>query len=253
MLLKEFDALIRSWLPFDLVEKVDVALNGLQVGRTNPTLKRITFTVDASVESFERAAGQKADLLFVHHGLFFGKVKPVTGNLLRRISFLVEHDLALYAVHLPLDMAAELGNNAGIAQKLKLGSLEPFGAYHGVPIGCKGVLPEPRRFREVVETIAGSAATPHSFLSFGPETISTVGIVSGGAAEVALEAIAEGLDLYITGERSHEIYHECQEAGLNVLFAGHYNSEVYGVEAVRKRISAETDVETFFIDVPTGY
>jgi dinuclear metal center YbgI/SA1388 family protein len=253
MLLREFDALIKSLLPFDLVEKADSALNGLQVGRRSENIARVAFAVDASLESFKRAVREKADLLFVHHGLFFGKTKPVTRNLYERITYLAQHDLALYAAHLPLDVASEVGNNAGIARKLKLKDEEPFGVYHGVKIGVKGVLPAPRPFRGIVEEMLGNSATPPSFLAFGKEMVSSVGIVSGGSPKNALDAIEEGLDLFITGDRSHEVYHECLEAGLNVLFAGHYVSEVFGVEALCKKLATETDLETIFIDVPTGY
>jgi dinuclear metal center YbgI/SA1388 family protein len=253
MLVKEFDALIRSLLPFDQAEKADTALNGLQVGRRDKEVKAAAFAVDASAETFRRAAALGADLVFVHHGLFFGRTKPVTGALLRRIAFLAEKDIALYAAHLPLDMAAVLGNNAGLADRLGLQETEPFGAYHGVKIGLKGRLAAPRAFREIVGDFLGNPPLPSSFLAFGPENVGTAGVVSGGAPEAARDAIDEGLDLFVTGEQSHEIYHESLEAGLNVIFAGHYASERYGVEAVMRKLAAETGLKAFFIDVPTGY
>ncbi|MBN2354181.1 MAG: Nif3-like dinuclear metal center hexameric protein [Spirochaetales bacterium] len=252
MLVKEFDALIRSWLPFDQAEKADSALNGLQVGRRDKDVRKAAFAVDASAETFRRAAGWGADLVFVHHGLFFGKTKPVTGALLGRIAFLAEHDIALYAVHLPLDMAPEIGNNAGLATRLGLVDREPFGMYHGVKIGLKGRLPVPRTLRELAGLLLGNPPLPAASLAFGPEIVSTAGVVSGGAPESARDAIDEGLDLFVTGEQSHEIYHESLEAGLNVIFAGHYASERFGVEAVGKKLAAETGLETVFIDVPTG-
>lgn len=253
MLIHDFDALVRGFLPFEAAEKADSALNGLQVGRRNPELRKIAFAVDASLETFRRAAAAGADLVFVHHGLFFGGTKPVTGFLRERLAFLFEHDLALYAVHLPLDMAPEVGNNAGIAAKLGLQNCRPFGAYHGIRIGIRGTFAEPVPLEKIVVQLCGRGSAPNSFLSFGPTTVSSAGIVSGGAPETAREAISEGLDLFVTGERSHEIYHECQEAGLNVIFAGHYASELFGVEAVCRKLAAETDLETVFIDVPTGF
>jgi dinuclear metal center YbgI/SA1388 family protein len=253
MLVNDFDTLIRGWLPFQQAEKADSALNGLQVGRRDREVRKVAFAVDASAETFRRAAGLKADLVFVHHGLFFGKTKPVTGALYKRLAFLAEHDIALYAVHLPLDMAPVLGNNAGLAERLGLVAPEPFGVYHGVKIGLKGKLKEPRPLREIVRELLGNPPLPASFLAFGPETVDTAGIVSGGAPEAARDAIDEGLDLFVTGEQSHEIYHESLEAGLNVIFAGHYASERFGVEAVMKKVAAETGLDTAFIDVPTGY
>jgi len=252
MLVKEFDALIRSWLPFDQAEKADSALNGLQVGRRDKDVRKAAFAVDASAETFRRAAGLGADLVFVHHGLFFGRTKPVTGALFGRLGFLAEHDIALYAVHLPLDMAPGIGNNAGLAAKIGLADLEPFGVYHGVKIGLKGGLPSPRPLRELAALFLGNQPLPGTYLAFGPETVATAGVVSGGAPESARDAIDEGLDLFVTGEQSHEIYHESLESGLNVIFAGHYASERYGVEAVGRKVAAETGLGTVFIDVPTG-
>ena len=253
MLVSEFDQLIRSWLPFDQTDKADSALNGLQVGRKDRNISKVAFAVDASLESFRRSLKCQADLLFVHHGLFFGKTRPVTGILWQRLKFLTEHDLALYAVHLPLDTAPVLGNNAGIASRLGLETIEPFGPYHGVKIGCKGRFPTPVPLHRAAGQLLGSTPLPKDFLAFGPENVTTAGIVSGRSPKSARDAVDEGLDLFITGETSHEIYHESMEAGLNVIFAGHYATEVFGVESVRKKLTADTDLETVFIDLPTGY
>jgi dinuclear metal center YbgI/SA1388 family protein len=253
MLAAAFDNFIRGILPFTEMEKADSALNGLQVGRRDREIEKIAFAVDASLESFRRALALKADLLFVHHGLFFGKVKPVTGVLWQRLKLLLETDLCLYAVHLPLDTAPVLGNNAGLARVLGLENLAPFGLYHGVPIGCRGTFPAPRPLGSVVEMLLGRSPASGSALAFGTESVRTVGIVSGGAPECARDAAAEGLDLFVTGEASHEIYHESLEAGLNVIFAGHYATEVYGVESVRRTVEKEINLETVFIDLPTGY
>ena len=252
MLASDFDALLRAWLPFSQMEKADSALNGLQVGRRDRLIAKAAFAVDASLETFRRALEAGADLLFVHHGLFFGKTKPVSGNLWRRLKVLLENDLVLYAVHLPLDTDPDLGNNAGLARHLGLHDVEPFGLYHGVSIGCRGTLAAPRTLERVAETLLGHPPLPSSFLAFGPSPVSTVGIVSGGAPECAREAADLGLDLFVTGETSHEIYHECLEAGLNVVFAGHYATEVFGVQAVMRKLAAETGLATVFIDTPTG-
>jgi dinuclear metal center YbgI/SA1388 family protein len=251
--LAEFDRLIRNLLPMDAVGDNDVSLNGLQVSRENRELKCVAFAVDASMEGFRRAVEVKADLLFVHHGLLWNKQQMIQGNLHKRLSFLVKNDLALYAVHLPLDLDPELGNNIGIARCLNLGNMSPFGMYKGLKIGIQGALPANKRLEEIVDMLYGkSRLSGIHTLPFGREWIQTVGIVSGGDPRAAYEAIQEGLDLFITGDSSHEIYHECLEAGLNVVFGGHYLTEVWGIKQVADKVKKETGLETRVLDIPTG-
>ncbi|MEJ2662595.1 MAG: Nif3-like dinuclear metal center hexameric protein [Spirochaetia bacterium] len=252
MRIKDFDALVRGILPIERMEGVDKAVNGLQVTRRDPEISRMAFAVDASLESFKRAAAWGADLLFTHHGLFFGGPRPLTGVLYERVLFLSEHQLALYSVHLPLDMHPELGNNAELARLLGLRELAGFGRYHGVDIGIKGILPEELTLAEISGRLGVESPAAPRCLAFGRAKIKSVGIVSGGAATDVREAIHENLDLFITGEASHDIYHECAEAGINVLFAGHYLSEAPGVKAFQKIIAQKTGLETCFIDIPTG-
>jgi dinuclear metal center YbgI/SA1388 family protein len=253
MLIKEFDAWIRNTLGFEQVEAADNAMNGLQVSSAGKELKKIAFAVDACLESFKRAKALDADLIFVHHGIFWGDLPPLTGLVYERVKFLIEHNLSLYAVHLPLDMHPELGNNARLADLVGLEQREPFGPYHGIKIGIKGVLPQETHIKEIGDTLAKYTHTPPQILALGKEKIKTVCIVSGGAPESARDAIAQGIDLFFTGEASHTIYHECAEAPLNVIFAGHYLTEVWGVQAVQKKIAADTGLATCFIDIPTGY
>ena len=193
--------------------------------------------VDVCLESIRRAVEWKADVLFVHHGLFWGKPVAFTGFQYRRIRELVSGDCALYAVHLPLDAHSTLGNNAGIARRLGLREVQPFGEHRGVKIGCRGELPEALSLERVASLCCGAHA-PLGLLPFGPQAIRTVGIVSGGAPQDALQAIEEGLDLFISGEPSHTVYHACLEAGINALFGGHYLTEVWGVKSVGEWLAA---------------
>ena len=252
MLLKDFDEMIRELLDIDRIDPLDISLNGLQVSRSKEKINKVAFAVDASMESFKRSAALNADLLFVHHGLFWGKPYRITGSLYKRVQFLIKNDLALYGVHLPLDMHPEIGNNAGIAHKLRLENIEPFGDYHGIKIGCKGVLPSAETLDDIIGSIPGHTAEPLAKLNFGPSEIRTVGIVSGGAPEVVSQAIAENLDLYITGDASHTVYHEAMEGRINVLSAGHYATEIWGVKLLMEKIESKTDLGTVFIDIPTG-
>jgi dinuclear metal center YbgI/SA1388 family protein len=249
MRLADFDRFVRATLDLAAFDSIDVSLNGIQVERRGDAISRIAFAVDACMESFRRAADARAQVLFVHHGLFWGKVEPLRGVLYARLHYLLEADLALYAVHLPLDAHPELGNNIGIVRRLALGEPEPFGRYRGVAIGFKGRLERPRRLEEIASLLTSQ---PLSMLPFGKEQIETVGVVSGGDPRAVSQAIAEELDLFITGDASHEIYHQAQEAGINVLFAGHYATEIYGVHQMSEFAAGETGLDTLLIDIPTG-
>ena len=252
MVLEEFDVLIRKILALDECSGSDVALNGLQVANGSATVEKVAFAVDACLESIRRAAEWKADLLFVHHGLFWGKPLAVIGGHYQRLRALIEADLALYAVHLPLDMHPELGNNSGLARRIGLQQLEPFGKYKGMKIGFKGRLAGQMSLEQVVRLCCGGKEPGINVLPFGPENISTVGIVSGGAADEAYQAIDERLDLFITGDADHTIYHHCLEGRVNVIFGGHYLTETSGVTFLAEKLEKETDLETVFFDIPTG-
>jgi dinuclear metal center YbgI/SA1388 family protein len=252
MYIRELDDYFRSLLDIEGMKQSDPSLNGLQVGLGDREIQRAAFAVDACMETFHRAADWGAQLLFVHHGLFWGKPLAVTGSHYQRLRFLMERELALYAVHLPLDMQPEFGNNAGMAAALHLQEIEPFGEHAGTSIGFKGRLPEERSLDEVLSALQLDRRTALGILPFGPERIRTVGIVSGGADKDVYQGIAEGLDLFITGELSHQVYHPSSEGGINLVGGGHYHTETYGPRLLAEKCAAETGIETTFIDVPTG-
>jgi dinuclear metal center YbgI/SA1388 family protein len=248
----ELDAYYRSFLRIDDLARADTSLNGIQVS-SGGDIRKIAFAVDACMDAFRLAAQWGADMVFVHHGIFWGKDLRVTGSRYGRLKFLVDNNLALYAVHLPLDMHPEVGNNAGIAAALSLRGTAPFGWYKGNAIGVKGRFPAPLAREDAARMLFGSCAAQQArLLPFGKALVETAGIVSGGAPQEVSQAIEEGLDLYITGEASHEIYHLCQEEGINVLFAGHYQTETWGVRLVAEKTGADTGLQTRFFDVPTG-
>ena len=253
MNLGDFDLWVRERLVFDEIDGVDPSLNGIQAGDPAVELTRVAFAVDACMDTFRQAHQEGAQALFVHHGLFWGPALPLVGVLGERVRFLMKNDLALYAAHLPLDRHAEVGNNARIMSSLGIVEPEPFGAFKGRNIGFKGTLSESTDIESVVVRIFGSWEERINVLQFGPKEISSVAVISGGGTREVSQAISEGMDLYITGDSSHNIYHEAREAGINVLFAGHYLTEVFGVNAMADAVAAELGLETAFIDVPTGY
>ena len=252
MTIKELDVWFRKLLDIDAFAEKDDSLNGIQVGRSAAPLTKVAFAVDACAESISRAAASGAQALFVHHGLFWGKPERIDGLMLGRIRALVQSNLALYACHLPLDSHPELGNNAVLARLLGLMNLEPFGRYHGIDIGCAGILPEPIGMEEAIRRILPDGSRPRTLIAAGPSLIRKVAVVSGGAPFEALQALGTGIDLYVTGEPSHSIYHHMVEGCLNFVAAGHYATEIWGVRAVAERLAAETGLKTTFIDLPTG-
>jgi dinuclear metal center YbgI/SA1388 family protein len=252
MNIRDFDLWCRSFLQIDALKETDDSLNGIQVSRGPQPLKRLGFAVDACAETFRRAVQGGADLLFVHHGLFWGQASRVEGPLLDRLRILLENNLALYACHLPLDMHPEVGNNAVLANLLALEERKPFGVYHGVAIGVSGSLPSPMDIDTLIRKILPDLSAPRLLIPPEKTMISKVAIVSGGAAFEAFQAFGTDIDLYITGEPSHSVYHAVAEQGLGFLAAGHYATETWGVKAVAEKVSRELGLETFFIDLPTG-
>ncbi len=252
MKIKDFDNWIKNILNIDEMVRMDSSLNGLQVGLYEGSLKKIAFAVDASLESFERAIQLNADMLFVHHGLYWGRVIPINGAFYRRMEMLIKNNLSLYAAHLPLDLNSEFGNNAGLCKILGLKNVEPFGEYKGTKIGFKGILDSPLTRDEVIEKMFGGWDNSIKILPFGKEYIKSVALISGDAPLELLQAIEENVDLYLTGEPSHVLYHTALEANINVIFGGHYATEIYGVKLLAEKVSKELSLETVFIDVPTG-
>lgn len=252
MTLMELDRWLAGFLGLAALNGIDPSRNGLQVARRAAEVRKVAFAVDASLETFRRAAEWGADMLFVHHGLFWEEPLRIVGTLYERIRLLVERDLALYAVHIPLDMHPEVGNNIGIARLLGLGDIAPFGDWKGMKIGFKGTLPSPMSIDEVCSRLAGRQGEKVRSLPFGPAEVRSIGVVSGGAPWEALQAIEQGLDCYVTGEAAHGIYHHCLEARIHCIFAGHYHSETFGVRELAGRLARDTGLETTYLDVPTG-
>ncbi len=249
---KDFDRYIRRTLDLETFQNMDSSLNGLQVDNSGKEITKAAFAVDACLETIERAAQIGANLLFVHHGLFWGRAELIVGLHRKRIQTLLENDLALYAVHLPLDQDPRFGNNAGLAALLGLKDLKDFGIFGGKSIGYKGKLPAPLSTQEIAEKTSFKGREPLAVLTFGSEKNETVGIVSGGGGNVLQEAIADGLDLFLTGEIKHEMYHLAREAGINIISGGHYATEVWGVRSIMQAFGQETGIESEFIDAPTA-
>jgi dinuclear metal center YbgI/SA1388 family protein len=228
------------------------ALNGLQAENRSGKVRRIVAAVDASLATIEGAAHGEGCLLLVHHGLFWDGNVPLTGRRYKRVRALLDHDIALYSAHIPLDIHPEFGNNHVLAHKLGLGGLELFDTYRGIPIGVEGHLTQPvsrEEFTARVEQVLGATA---KLIAGGPADTEQVGIITGGAGSRIAAARDAGLDTYVTGEGAHYTYFDAMELGVNVIYAGHYATETVGVKALAEHLSLKFGIPWEFLDLPTG-
>jgi len=262
MRLSEFAARLDDRLDVAAYAAADASANGLQIapapaagaaGR-DPAVEHAAFAVDAAVGTAREAAAAGADVLVAHHGIVWGGLDRVTGREYARVEPFVDRDLALYVSHLPLDGHPELGNAAGLADRLGLVDREPFGAVGRETIGVRGTLPEPLPAAELAAALGDDLDTggrPVRTLEFGPDRLAEVAVVTGSGAEFLGEAAAAGVDALLTGEGKGKLYHEARESGVSVLLAGHYATETVGVRRLRD-LAGEWGLTTTFVDCPTG-
>ena len=254
MTLHELDTYFRSFLHIEDF-MADPSKNGIQVENSdiyNKQIHKVAFTVDACIETIEKAIENNVDVIFVHHGIFWGHEQTITGNHFRRIKMLIDNDIALYACHIPLDAHNEVGNNYGLAKMLNLKNAAPFGEWKNMNIGVKGQFDKEISLDDLTNRLRAFSINPTIVLPFGKKTLNTIAIVSGAADDLLTEAINTPVDVYITGEISHETYHHAKEHTINVIAGGHYATETIGVSLVAKKLTAEKQIETLFFDVPTG-
>ncbi|HSH74451.1 MAG TPA: Nif3-like dinuclear metal center hexameric protein [Longimicrobiales bacterium] len=227
------------------------AMNGLQVGGRDE-VRHIVAAVDASEASILEAVRLQADLMLVHHGLFWGGPQPLTGRLLRRVRPLIESGVALYSCHLPLDGHPEVGNSAVLARALGLTLEGRMGAYRDVEIGWHGRL-DPALDAPGLESRAEAAlGGPARVLAGGPARIERVGVVTGSGGSFVEEAVGLGLDAFVTGEVRHATYFDAMELGIHVVLGGHYATETFGVKALCEHLAERFGLTWEFVDQPTG-
>ncbi len=243
----ELVAYLNDFLKID--EFTDLGPNGLQV-EGKEEINHVVFGVSACVELFEKAVALKADAILVHHGIIWDFERPVyRGSYKKRVKLLLDNNLNLLAYHLPLDAHEQVGNNIEIAKQLELLDIKPFGEYKGKLIGFRGKLgPMPKEtfFNLIREQINSQAL----IFPYGPEQVERVGIISGGAQKDVKQAVAEGLDAYITGEVSEHILHYVKEEGIHFISAGHHATERFGVQALARHLQEMFDLKVTFVDIP---
>ena len=225
------------------------AVNGLQVANSG-RVRRIGAAVDACEATLALAAERGVDFLLVHHGLFWSGLQPVKGASYRKLKLAFDADLAVFSSHLPLDLHPKFGNNALLAKVLGFKRPESFFFEKGSFIGLKARLALDRT--TLCERLQMAVGGPVKLIPGGPERTRVVGIVTGGAGNELFKAVQEGVDTFITGEGSHWTYTAAEELGLNVLYAGHYATETFGVKALAAHLSKKYRLPWEFLDHPTG-
>jgi dinuclear metal center YbgI/SA1388 family protein len=231
------------------------ALNGLQLANGG-TVTRVAAAVDGSQRAIAGAVAAGADLLLVHHGLFWGGAQRLVGPAYERLRVLMQHGVAVYSSHLPLDLHPALGNNARLAAQLGLAPAAGFGTFQGVAVGCRGdsdVATMELVARAQALATSHGGRVHHTPIEDGRRTRRWAIITGAGASSTALrDAVDAGVDTLITGEGPHHTAVEAPELGLVVVYAGHYATETLGVMALADAVSREFGVPWSFIEAPTG-
>ena len=230
----------------DLDAYPDYGPMGMQVAGA-AEVRKIVCGVSASRELFERAASRGAQLVLVHHGLFWEKEPRVVGPVMReRLRALFDADLNLVAYHLALDAHPEVGNNALLCEELRI---EQNGRFAN-GLGFGGRLASPGPVSELAERVQERLGRMPLVFSYGPEVVERVAVCSGGAARYLAQAAAEGFDCFITGEADEPTKHAAKEAGVHFIAAGHYATETLGVQALTAKLAERFDLAWDFVDLP---
>ncbi len=227
----------------------DGASNGLQVENSG-TVTKIAAAVDASPSTIQLAIAAGADLMIVHHGLFWNARQPWTGRHYELVRLVVENDLAIYSSHLPLDAHPELGNNIQLCKALGLRRLKPFFQSHGQAIGFKSHTTVSRA--ELAARLERATGARPVLIPGGADLCRSIGVVTGGAGTELKLAASEGVDTFITGEGPHWTFALAEELRLNVFYAGHYATETFGVKALAAHVGKKFKLPWEFVNHPTG-
>jgi dinuclear metal center YbgI/SA1388 family protein len=231
------------------------ALNGVQLENRGEIVK-VAAAVDFSGRVVQQVIAAGANLLLVHHGMFWGGLRPITGHLYDRIAPLLQHDVAVYASHIPLDVHPELGNNVLLARELGLEVGGGFARYQTIDVGVQGVAEVPtyvliERARAVAVRHKGDVIATSSMES---RMTRRWGICTGAGADANTirEALEAGIDTLIVGEGPHHTAVEAADVGLAIIYVGHYATETFGVRAVAEHLENEFDLPWKFLEAPTG-
>lgn len=247
--LQEIVAFLDAELRIAEIPDYSGAVNGLQLANGGSVTK-VAAAVDASLPVVEAAVAAGADLLVVHHGMFWQGAQPLTGAIYRKIKAAMDGGLAIYSAHLPLDVHPELGNNVLLLRALGFDACGSFFDWKGTRLGLTAEVEISRD--DLCEQVAAAVGGPVHLCPGGPSLVKKVGLVTGGAGSEVAQCVREGIDTFITGEGPHWSYPLAEELGVNLLYAGHYATETFGVKALAGRLGRDFGLSWEFIDHPTG-
>ncbi len=229
----------------------DFGPQGLQIeGRDEVT--KLAVGVDAAHATIDGALAAGAEMLIVHHGIFWGPPKRLAGAFGAKVRRFFDAGLNLYAAHLALDAHPDLGNNAELCRLLGLTPVGSYFNYKGLDVGFIAAPPQPMAFQTLVERFTDALQPPLRVQAFGPETLHKVAVISGDGARSMEEAHELGCDTLVTGELDYTVAHAAEELGMNVIYGGHYVTETLGVQALARHLSDTFSLPWVFVDVPVG-
>ena len=224
----------------------DYCPNGLQV-EGKPEINKIVTGVTASYALLEAALQANADAVFVHHGYFWrGENLPIVGIKKRRIQFLLQHDINLFAYHLPLDMHAELGNNVMLAKQLGLSVTSWAGEKNMLAMV---ELNTPQTLKSLSLMIERKLNRTPQVIGDLQKPVQRIALCTGAAQGYIEHALAAGADVYISGEISEQTVHVAIESGMSYISAGHHATERYGIQALGEHLAQKFGLQHAFIDI----
>jgi dinuclear metal center YbgI/SA1388 family protein len=248
-LLSEIVAHCDAHLRLSEIGDYDNALNGLQLENSGMVTK-VAAAVDFSTGALEMAGHRGANLLIVHHGMFWGGLRPITRTLHSQLKIALEHDIAVYSAHLPLDLHPQLGNNVLLMDALQIKNSEPFFEEKGSLLGRRAAveITVDELARRLEEAVNG----PVQALAYGPKRTRSLGIITGGGGGEIERVAGQGIDTFITGEAPHFAAVAARDLRVNLLLGGHYATETFGVKALAGHLAEKFQLDWEFIDLPTG-
>lgn len=236
------------------------ALNGLQLANGGRDVKKVIAAVDACLPVVRKAIELGGDLLVVHHGLFWQGAQRIDGSLYQKLKLAMDAGLAIYSAHIPLDVHPEFGNNVLLGRALGFGDGEAFFPWKGIDLGLRYAVADSDMDTELMDRsalrdrLAAAVGAEVHVCAGGPEKISRIGIITGGAGSEIYAMAEQGVDTFITGEGPHWSYTSAEELGINLFYGGHYATETFGVKALAAHLAERggAGVEWEFVDHPSG-
>jgi|TARA_B110001454_G_C12675951_1_gene415860 dinuclear metal center YbgI/SA1388 family protein len=225
------------------------ALNGLQL-HGGKSIRNITSAVDAALPVIREAVRMKSDLLIVHHGMFWGGAQKIEGALYEKLKLAMAANMAIYSCHIPLDIHPKFGNNVLLAKAIGLSKPMPFLEWQGIRTGLRFKVDMQRKtlLRRIEKAVGG----PVHLAPGATARVKHIGLITGGAGSQVAAAATTGIDTFITGEGPHHTYTLAEELGINLIYAGHYATETFGVQALAGNLAKKYGARHTFIDHPTG-